>query len=45
MHGRILFPAYGDFEKRSNTISQIGELIDYLDAYCALPERGLPPTA
>ena len=45
MHGRILFPAYRDFEERRSTISQIGELIDHLDAYCALPASGLTPTA
>jgi hypothetical protein len=44
MHGRILFPAYRNFQKSSSTISQIGELIDHLDAYRALPASGLPPT-
>ncbi len=37
MHGRILFPTYWDFQKRSRTISQIGELIDHLDAYRDVP--------
>jgi hypothetical protein len=46
MHGRILFPAYRNFKERSSMISQIGELIDHLDSYCALPARGLPkPTS
>jgi len=45
MHGRILFPAYRNFQKSSSTIGQIGELIDHLDAYRALPASGLPPTA
>jgi hypothetical protein len=45
MHGRVLFPIYLDFKQRRSTISQIGELIDHLDAYSALPASGLPPTA
>ena len=44
MHGRILFPAYRHFKERSSMISQIGELIDHLDAYCALPASGPPQT-
>jgi hypothetical protein len=45
MHGRILFPAYRDFKQSLSIISQIGELIDHLDAYPALPASGLPTTA
>jgi hypothetical protein len=45
MHGRILFPAYRNFKERSSMISQIGELIDHLDAYCALPPSRLLPKA
>jgi len=43
MHGRILFPVYLDFKQRLSTISQIGDLIDHLDAYCAQPASGQPP--
>jgi len=43
MHGRILFPVYLDFKQRLGTISQIGDLIDHLDAYCAQHASGLPP--
>ena len=39
MHGRILFPTYWAFQKRSSTISQIGELIDHLDAYRDVPAK------
>lgn len=39
MHGRILFPTYSAFQKRSSTISQIGELIDHLDAYRDVPAK------
>lgn len=42
MHGRVLFPVYLDFKQRLSTISQIGDLIGHLDAYCALPTSGLP---
>jgi hypothetical protein len=45
MHGRILFPAYRNFQERSSMISQMGELIDHLDAYCALRASRLPSTA
>ena len=41
MHGRILFPAYRNFKERSSMISQIGELIDHLDAYCTVPGNAL----
>ena len=39
MHGRLLFPTYHDFIQGSGTIRRIGELIDHLDAYRALPLR------
>lgn len=45
MHGRVLFPTYWAFQKHGSTISQIGELIDHLDAYRGLPASGPPPTA
>jgi len=45
MHGRILFPAYRNFQERRSMISQMGELIDHLDAYCALRASRLAPTA
>jgi len=44
MHGRVLFPTYWAFQKHGSTISQIGELIDHLDAYRALPPSERPPT-
>ncbi len=45
MHGRVLFPFFLDFQQRLSTISQMGDLIDHLDGYCAPPANGLPPTA
>jgi hypothetical protein len=44
MHGRVLFATYSEFQKHGSTISQIGELIDHLDAYRALPASDPPPT-
>jgi hypothetical protein len=35
MHGRVLFPTYREFKRYFSTIGRIGDLIDYLDAYCA----------
>jgi hypothetical protein len=37
MHGRTLFPTYGEFTSSSRKIRRIGQLIDHLDAYLALP--------
>ena len=35
MHGRVLFPTYGDFRHFPGMIDNIGDFIDYLDAYNA----------
>ena len=45
MHGRILLADYRNFKEHCSMISQIGELIGHLDAYCSLPASSLPPTA
>jgi hypothetical protein len=37
MHGRTLFPTYRDFTSSGTKIKRIGELIDHLDAYLAMP--------
>jgi hypothetical protein len=37
MHGRVLFPTYEDFRRFTGMIDKIGEFIDHLDAYNALP--------
>jgi hypothetical protein len=33
MHGRVLFPTYGDFGKFIDKIDDMGSFIDCLDAY------------
>ena len=35
MHGRVLFPIYGEFKLFARTIDNIAEYIGYLDAYVA----------
>jgi hypothetical protein len=37
MHGRVLFPTYEEFTRFTGMIDNIGQFIDHLDAYNALP--------
>jgi hypothetical protein len=37
MHGRVLFPAYGDFKQFVGIVDNIAEFIGHLDAYNGSP--------